>query len=71
MEDDSDIPGVEEEADAFVFVEEVDAEEDARLIAEAAADFAAGRCIPHEDVAAWLDTWGKSPRVPPPKSWFK
>lgn len=43
MEADSDIPGVEEEADAFVFVEEVDAEEDARLIAEAEADFAAGR----------------------------
>lgn len=54
-----------------VFLEEADEIADAALIAEAEADFAAGRCIPHEEVAAWLDTWGKGERVPPPKSWFK
>jgi len=49
----------------MVFLEEADE------IAEAEDDFAAGRCIPHEEVAAWLDTWGKGERVPPPKSWFR
>jgi predicted transcriptional regulator len=48
-----------------------EAERNAALIAEAEADFAAGRCVPHEEVAAWLDTWGKGERVPPPASWFK
>lgn len=54
-----------------VFLEEADEIADAALIAEAEADFAAGRSIPHEEVAAWLDTWGKGDRVPAPKSWFK
>ena len=68
----ADNPGFEEtpaaDFDVLVGVEE---EDDARLIAEAEADFAAGRCIPHEEVAAWLDTWGKGERVPPPKSWSR
>lgn len=44
---------------------------DLELIAEAEADLAAGRCIPHEEVATWLETWGTGKRVPPPKSWFR
>lgn len=51
--------------------DDVDEEADARLIAEAEADLAAGHCVPHEEVAAWLDTWGKGERVPPPKSWSR
>lgn len=67
-----DKPGFEETpAPDFDLFDEIDEEADARLIAEAEADFAAGRCVPHEEVAAWLDTWGKGERVPPPKSWFR
>jgi predicted transcriptional regulator len=63
-------PGVSE-GPASDFKGLTEAERDAALIAEAEADFAAGRCIPQEEVAAWLDTWGKGERVPPPASWFK
>lgn len=67
-----DKPGFEETPAAeFDFFDEIDEEADARLIAEAEADLAAGRCVPHEEVAAWLDTWGKGDRVPPPKSWSR
>lgn len=67
-----DPPGFSETpAPDFDPFEEADAEADAALIAEAEADFAAGRCVPHEEVAAWLDTWGKRERVPPPKSWSR
>ncbi len=63
--------GVAEEGpDLFALFEE--SEEDlAAAVAEAMADFEAGRCVPHEEVAAWLDTWGKGERVPPPKSWSR
>jgi predicted transcriptional regulator len=37
--------------------------------AEDAAD--AGRLVPHEEVAAWLDTWGTPASKPAPASWFK
>ncbi|HRD45890.1 MAG TPA: antitoxin [Caulobacter sp.] len=46
-------------------------EYDAALIAEAEADFAAGRCVPHEDVALWLKTWGTPDYKPMPKAWLK
>lgn len=63
--------GVAEEGpDLFILFEE--SEEDlAAADAEAMADFEAGRCVPHEEVAAWLDTWGKGERIPPPKSWSR
>lgn len=51
--------------------EDVDAEADAALIAEAEADFAAGRCVPHEEVGAWLKTWGTPDYKPMPRSWLK
>ncbi len=39
--------------------------------AEGIADADAGRLVPHEDVAAWLDTWGTPQSKPAPKSWLK
>lgn len=67
----SDVPSGFSERAAPDFAGLSEAERNAALIAEADADFAAGRCVPHEEVAAWLDTWGKGERVPPPASWFK
>jgi predicted transcriptional regulator len=37
--------------------------------AEGMADIAAGRVVPHEQVAAWLDTWGTSSEQPAPPEW--
>jgi predicted transcriptional regulator len=39
--------------------------------AEAEADIAAGRVVPHEEVVEWLKTWGTPEEKPPPASWFK
>ncbi|MFZ5669497.1 MAG: antitoxin [Pseudomonadota bacterium] len=38
---------------------------------EAEADADAGRVIPHEEVAKWLETWGTPDEGPPPKWWFE
>jgi predicted transcriptional regulator len=38
---------------------------------EAEADIAAGRVVPHEEVAKWLSTWGTPEEGPPPKEWFE
>jgi predicted transcriptional regulator len=46
------------------------AEEEAAL-RRAEADIAAGRLVPHEEVAKWLRTWGTPESGPPPESWFK
>ncbi len=43
-----------------------DEAEEARLDAEAEADFAAGRVIPHERVRDWLLKLAKGEKVPPP-----
>lgn len=51
--------------------DEVDDEAEAAADAEALADLEAGRVIPHDEVAAWLRTWGTPDEKPPPKSWFK
>lgn len=48
-----------------------DDEADARADAEAMADIAAGRIVPHAEVAAWLDTWGTPDETPAPPHWFK
>jgi plasmid stabilization system protein ParE len=61
----------EEAPNLYTLFDESDEEADTRRSAEAEADLAAGRCVPHEDVAAWLDSWGKGERVPPPKSWSR
>jgi predicted transcriptional regulator len=36
----------------------IDQEAEARAIAEAEADVAAGRVVPHEQVVEWLKSWG-------------
>lgn len=67
-----DKPGFEETPVAeFDFFDEVDEAAEAAADAEAEADIAAGRLIPHEEVAAWLDTWGTPEHKPAPRSWFK
>lgn len=67
-----DKPGFRETpAPDFDFFDEVDKEAEAAADAEAEADVAAGRLVPHEEVAAWLDTWGTSDFKPAPSSWFK
>ena len=38
---------------------------------EAQADIAAGRVVPHEDVAKWLMTWGTDTETPMPEEWLK
>jgi len=50
-----------------LFDEEEDAETAARLDAEAEADIAAGRVVPHEKVMEWLKSWGTSNELPCPK----
>ncbi len=44
-----------------------DAPSDESLDAEAEADFAAGRVIPHERVREWLLKLAKGESVPPPE----
>ncbi len=48
-------------------------DEAAEVAADAAAraDIAAGRAVRHEDVARWLESWGKADELPcplPPRS---
>lgn len=37
----------------------------------ALADIEAGRTVPHEDVAAWLKTWGTDKEGPMPTEWLE
>jgi predicted transcriptional regulator len=53
------------------FWDELDEAAEAAADAEAFADIEAGRVIPHEEVAAWLDTWGTPDEKPAPAHWFK
>jgi predicted transcriptional regulator len=48
-----------------------DAAADELAVREGEADADAGRVVPHEEVAAWLATWGTPEEQPPPASWFK
>jgi predicted transcriptional regulator len=41
--------------------------EEARLDAQALADVEAGRVVPHEEVAAWLRSWGTANELPRPR----
>ncbi len=45
---------------------EIGEEEEERAIAEAEADVAAGRVVPHEEVAKWLKSWGMLDELPCP-----
>ena len=50
-----------------IFDMEPDAAHEARLDAEAEADYAAGRVVSHERVREWLAKLAKGERVPPPE----
>lgn len=54
-----------------ILFEILDAETDARALAEGEADAEAGRVVPHEEVATWLLTWGTADERPAPDHWFK
>jgi predicted transcriptional regulator len=45
-----------------------DAATEARLDAEAEADYAAGRFVPHESVREWLLKLARGEKVPPPEA---
>jgi len=50
--------------------DDIDEEAEARAIAEAEADVAAGRVVPHEQIVEWLKSWGTPNERPfplPPK----
>jgi predicted transcriptional regulator len=49
-----------------VFDIEPDAALEARLDAEAAASYAAGRFVEHAKVVLWLESWGSDNELPPP-----
>ena len=53
------------------FFDELDAELEAAADAEGLADIEAGRVIPHDEIVAWLATWGTPEERPAPESWFK
>jgi predicted transcriptional regulator len=46
--------------------DEIDQDVEARAIAEAEADVAAGRVVPHDEVAKWLRSWGTPDELPCP-----
>lgn len=48
-----------------------DPEAEARSIARARDDVENGRTIPHEQVVAWLRTWGTPEEHPAPREWFE
>lgn len=50
-----------------IFDMEPDEEHEARLDAEAEADYAAGRVISHERMMEWLGKLAKGEQVPPPE----
>lgn len=52
-------------------LEDVDDAAEAAADAEGLADIEAGRVVPHDEVAAWLDTWGTPDEKPPPAAWRK
>lgn len=51
--------------------EDTDPAADEEALRSAEEDIAAGRVVPHEEVAKWLRTWGTDKSGPPPKSWFR
>jgi predicted transcriptional regulator len=50
-----------------IFVVPPDAAAEAELDATAEADLAAGRVVPHAEVAKWLESWGTEHELPCPK----
>jgi predicted transcriptional regulator len=48
--------------------DDIDDEADEVALREGEADADAGRVVPHEEVAKWLDTWGTPHFEPAPKA---
>jgi len=48
-----------------------DDEWDAIRDAQADADIAAGRGVPHAEVVAWMRKWGTAEETPAPAEWFR
>ena len=46
-----------------------DPAEDEAALLRAEEDIAAGRVVPHEEVAKWLRTWGTPDEKPMPPEW--
>ncbi len=57
----------EPERSIFDELDEIDPEMDERRLAEAEADIAAGRLVPHARVVEWLMSWGTPDELPCPK----
>ncbi|WP_277978583.1 antitoxin [Sphingomonas phyllosphaerae] len=57
---------MEQEAGIF---EERDPDAEDASVARARADLAAGRVYSHEEVVAWLKTWGTDAYRPFPRRW--
>ena len=48
--------------------DEIDEVAEAQAIAEAEADIATGRLVPHEQAVEWLLSWGTPDELPAPNS---
>ena len=53
-------------ADSASVFDKIDDEAEARAIAKARAEIAAGQGIPHDEVVKWLQSWGKPDELPCP-----
>ena len=53
------------------FFDEIDEAAEMVADAEALAEMKLKGGVPHEQVRAWLDTWGTANETPPPTSWLK
>ena len=53
-------------AEPVSIFDQIDEAAEAKAIAEAEADFATGRVVPHEDVVKWLRSWGTADELPCP-----
>ena len=54
-----------------IFDIEPDPETERSALAQGEADIAAGRVVPHNEVAKWLATWGTADYRPMPEEWWK
>jgi predicted transcriptional regulator len=53
-------------AEPQTIFDQTDEAAEARAIAEAEADIAAGRVVPHDEVVKWLRSWGTPNELPCP-----
>jgi predicted transcriptional regulator len=54
-------------AERATIFDDVDDDAEARAIAEARSEIAAGKGVPHEDVVRWLQSWGAPHELPCPE----